>query len=159
MLPTQILINLSIAFLWMFLNDTWNSLSFITGYIIGIAILFVLRRFFKKTFYLIKVLAIFKLFIVFIQELISSSILVIRQVTRPQLNITPGVFTLDTDLKGDWEVTILALLLSLTPGSIVLQVALDEKSFQVHAMDIPESRDVVITAKNKFEKAIKEVTR
>lgn len=159
MFPTQILINLAIAFLWMFLHDTWSTLSFFSGYMIGLIVLFALRKFFQRSFYFIKIIAIVKLFLVFIQELISSSILVIRQVTAPRLKIKPGVFTLETKLEGEWEVTLLALLLSLTPGSIVLQVAEDGKSYQVHAMDIPESRDVVIKAKDKFEKAIMEVTR
>ena len=119
-LPIQVLINLFIAFLWMFLQDEWSVLTFFSGYLVGLLVLFMLRRYLPTYFYLLTFLAIIKLLFVFIGELITSSILVIRQVLRPKINITPGIFTLKTDLEGDLEVTLLALLLTLTPGSVVV---------------------------------------
>lgn len=83
----------------------------------------------------------------------------IRQIVRPKLDITPGIFSFETELKGDLEITVLALLLTLTPGSVVLEIAEDKNVFYIHAMDIPESRDAVLKAKETFEKAIMEVTR
>jgi multicomponent Na+:H+ antiporter subunit E len=158
-LPIQVLINLFIAFLWMFLQDEWSFLSFFSGCLVGLVILFMVRRFFPTSFYLLTFMAIIKLFFVFIGELVTSSILVIRQVLRPKINITPGIVTLETDLEGDMEVTLLALLLTLTPGSVVMEVSPNGKVFYIHAMDIPESSDAVYKAQEKFEKAIKGVTR
>lgn len=158
-LPFQVLINLFIALLWMFLQDEWSVLTFFSGYLVGVLVLFLMRRFFPHSFYLITFISILKLFLVFIRELISSSVLVIRQVIRPRINITPGIFTLKTDLEGDLEVTLLALLLTLTPGSVVVEISSDSKVFYIHAMDIPESSDAVIKSSKIFEKAIKDVTR
>ncbi|WP_206540559.1 Na+/H+ antiporter subunit E [Mesobacillus campisalis] len=158
-MPMQVLINLLIATLWMFLQDDWSVLTFISGYLVGIIVLFVIRRFLPEKFYLTTVLNIFQLFLVFIQELFSSSILVIRQVTRPRINITPGIFTLETDLEGDLEITLVSLLLSLTPGSVVVEVAPDGKTLFIHAMDIPESSESVKKSVQRFEKMIKKVTR
>jgi multicomponent Na+:H+ antiporter subunit E len=158
-MPIQVLINLFIAFLWMFLQDEWSFLSFFSGYLVGLVVLFMLRRFMPTSFYFAKFIAIIKLLYVFIGELITSSILVIRQVLRPKIDITPGIVTLKTDLEGDLEVTLLALLLTLTPGSVVMEVSPNGKVFYIHAMDIPESSDSVYKAQEKFEKAIKGVTR
>lgn len=158
-MPIQVLINLAIAFLWMFLQDTWSILAFIGGYLVGILVLFSMRRFFSRSFYLGKFISVFKLMAVFTWELITSSILVIRQVIRPKINITPGIITLKTDLEGEMEVTLLALLLSLTPGSVVMEITSDNKTFYIHAMDIPASSDAVFKAQERFEAAIKEVTR
>jgi multicomponent Na+:H+ antiporter subunit E len=158
-LPIQILINLFIAFLWMFFQDQWNFLSFLGGYLVGIIILFFIRRFFDKPFYIFTFAAIIKLLIVFIIELLTSSFLVMRQVLRPKMNITPGIFRIETDMEGEMEVTMLALLLTLTPGSVVLEVTADSKAFYIHAMDIPESKTAVLKSKVAFEKAIKDVTR
>lgn len=158
-MPFQILVNILIAFLWMFFQDEWRFLSFLSGYIVGIIILFFIRRFFQKSFYLLLVWAVLKLLWVFNRELISSAFLVIKQVLRPKINITPGIFRLDTDLEGDLEVTLLSLLICLTPGSVVMEVTPDQKSLFVHAMDIPESKTSVLKSQKIFESAIKEVTR
>jgi multicomponent Na+:H+ antiporter subunit E len=158
-LPMQVLINLLIATLWMFLQDEWSALTFISGYLVGIFVLFVIRRFLPEKFYLTTLFNIIKLLFVFIQELFTSSILVIRQVTRPRINVTPGIFTLQTDLEGDMEITLVSMLLTLTPGSVVVEVAPDGKTLFIHAMDIPESSEAVKKSVRKFEKLIKKVTR
>ncbi|GIO25471.1 Na+/H+ antiporter subunit E [Ornithinibacillus bavariensis] len=158
-MPFQILVNLFIAFLWMFFQDEWNFLAFLSGYIIGIIILFFMRRFYQKPFYLFFVWAALKLFYVFGRELLSSAVVVIKQILRPKINVTPGIFRIDTDLEGDVEITLLSLLICLTPGSVVMEVTPDGKSLYVHAMDIPESKISVLKSQVVFERAIKDVTR
>ncbi|MDQ0974016.1 multicomponent Na+:H+ antiporter subunit E [Neobacillus niacini] len=158
-MPMQVLVNLLIGVIWMFLQDDWSVLTFFSGYLFGLLVLYILRRYLPTKFYLVTLLAIVQLFFVFIYELFTSSILVIRQILRPTINITPGIFTLETELEGDLEVTLLALLLTLTPGSVVVEVSSDSKKFYIHAMDIPESSNAVLQSNAKFEKAIKKVTR
>lgn len=159
MVPIQVLLNIFIGFLWMLLQDKWSFPSFVAGYLVGVVILFFMRRFFSKSFYLGTFLSILKLLLVFMKELVSSTILVLKQVTRKKIDVQPGVFALKTDLNGDWEIPILALLLSLTPGSVVLEISPDNKTFFIHAMDMKESKQSIIKSKMRFEKAIKEVTR
>src|SRR5690625_7651476 len=80
-----------------------------------------MRRFFGGQFYLIRLYSIIKLLFLFISELLQSSVVVIRHILSPKINIEPGIFTYKTVLKSDWEVTTLALLLTLTPGSVVME--------------------------------------
>ena len=99
------------------------------------------------------------LILIFVKELVSSSFAVMKQVLTPNLKIMPGIFTYETNLKGDWEVTVLALLLTLTPGSVVMEVSESGDVFYIHAMDIEGSKEAVVRSIGKFEKAIMEVTR
>mgnify|MGYP001172732285 FL=1 len=158
-MPIQILINIFVAFLWMFLQDDWSLLGFTSGYLVGILILIFMRRFFQKPLYLFFLYAVLKLFYVFIHELFLSAFLVLKQVLRPKINITPGIFRLDTELETDIEVTLLSMLITLTPGSVVMDVTPNNKVLYVHAMDIPESKIAVLKSQKVFEKAIKDVTR
>jgi multicomponent Na+:H+ antiporter subunit E len=158
-MPMQVLINLFIGVLWMFLQDHWSVLTFFSGYLFGLIVLYILRRYFPTKFYLVTLLDVFRLLIVFIYELFTSSIAVIRQVIRPKLNVAPGIFTIETDLEGELEVILLALLLCLTPGSVVVEISPDNKKFYIHAIDIPESKESVFKSKTRFEGAIKKVTR
>lgn len=158
-MPFQMLVNILIAFLWIFFQDNWSFMTFLEGYIIGIVILLFTRRFFKTPFYLLFVYAALKLVFVFVRELIASGITVMRQILRPKINVAPGIFRIDTDLEGDVEITLLSLLICLTPGSVVMEVTPDYKSLYVHAMDIPDSKNSVLKSQKIFERAIKDVTR
>jgi len=157
----QFILNLFIATLWLLLQDEVipQFSTFLMGFIVGIGILYAMHRFYGTQFYLRRVFSIIKLFWLFNWELLLSSYSVIRQITTPKLNITPGIFTYKTVLKGDWEITALALLLTLTPGSVVMEVSEEGDMFYIHAMDIEQSKEAVIRSIGKFEQAIMEVTR
>ena len=160
-MPAQFLINMFIALLWTLLmdEDAFHFTTFLTGYLIGIGILFLMQRFFGSQFYLRRVYSALKLLLIFITELFQSSLLIMKQILSPKLKIQPGIFTYEHNMEGDYELTTLALLLTLTPGSVVMEVSPDGKIFYIHAMDIEESRDAVLKSIKAFEKAIMEVTR
>lgn len=160
-MPTQFLLNIFIAVLWMLLKDENEAhfTTFFTGFLIGILILYLMHRFFGMQFYLKRIFAVGKLVSIFVWELILSSLLVLRQICSPKLNITPGIFTYKTALQGEGEITTLALLLTLTPGSVVMEVSPNGRKFYIHAMDIEKSKGSVLRSIENFEKVIMEVIR
>jgi multicomponent Na+:H+ antiporter subunit E len=155
----QILLNLMITFLWMFLNNDWTASGFIVGYVLGIAVLMAMRRFFDGRLYLGKVWAIVKLAGLLLRELVVSSYIVVKAVLRPNLNIRPAILMYHTELESDWEVAVLITLLCLTPGSVVLEVSKDNRTLYIHAMDIQDVEQFGANIRNTFERAILEVTR
>ena len=69
------------------------------------------------------------------------------------------IFALPTDLEQDWEITLLSSLITLTPGTIVLNVSDDQRILYIHAIDVNDVDEAIDSIKNSFEKAIKEVSR
>lgn len=155
----QILLNFFLAFLWMFLQVSFTSTSFIIGYILGLIITFAFRRFFNTRFYLLRVFAVINLVLLFLKELILSNITVLKTILKPKLDIKPGIFALPTELKTNWEITLLANLITLTPGTLVVDVSFDNKVLYIHTLDIPDVDEAIDDIKNTFEKAIMEVSR
>lgn len=158
-MPTQVLINIFIAVLWMFFQDDWSVLTFFSGYFAGLFVLLIVRRYFKHQFYIFTLFNALRLFLIFLYEALTSSIFVIKEILRPKITLTPGIMKLETSLESDIEITLLSLLLTLTPGSVVMDVLPKEKVLYLHAMDMPESKEAVLKSTEKFEKAIKRVTR
>ena len=83
----------------------------------------------------------------------------LKQILSPRLKIKPGIFKYETVLKSDVEVTMLSLLLTLTPGSVVMEVSPEGNMLYIHAMDVEQSKDALLSQLGNFEKAIMEVTR
>lgn len=160
-MAAQFLLNLFIAFLWVLLKDEdiFRFQTLITGFLIGCFIIYIMRRFFGGRFYLHRFISIIKLIFIFISELLQSTVVVIKHIISPKINIEPGIFTYKTILRGDWEVTTLALLLTLTPGSVVMEVNEEGNLFYIHAMDIKRYQGSLERSLKIFEKAIMEVTR
>lgn len=158
---SQILLNIFIALMWVMFQDEagFQITTFLWGYLVGIGIVFLMHRFFGDRFYLARVFAFIKLMFIFNSELIKSSITVMKQILSPKINVKPGIFRYETQLRGDWEITTISLLLTLTPGSVVMEVTPERDAVYVHGMDVEESKEMFISSLDRFEKAIMEVTR
>lgn len=155
----QILLNFILACLWMFLTVSYTPSTFIIGYLLGIGVLLIMRRFFTGRLYIERVWALIVLFFIFIRELVMSNIQVLFAVIRPRMDIKPAIFALETDLKDDWEITLLSSLITLTPGTVVLNISDDQKTLYIHALHVDDVDEAVESIKTSFEKAIVEVSR
>ncbi len=155
----QIVLNLIIAFMYMFLSETYGVGTFLFGYLIGLFLLFLLQRFIPDAFYLKRIYYIVRLILLFLKELVKSNFSIVKLVYKPKLDIKPGIFMLPTELRSNWEVTLLANLITLTPGTLSVAVSDDQSRIYIHAMDIPDVEAEIKGIKDTFEKAIMEVTR
>jgi multicomponent Na+:H+ antiporter subunit E len=87
-------------------------------------------------------------FIVFFIELVKSNIDVTLRVISPKLPINPGIVEVKTTLKSKYARMILANSITLTPGTLTVEVADD--SFFIHWIDV-ENEDIQ-EASNKIVK-------
>jgi len=154
----QILLNVVIALIWAFLQNSYTGVDFFLGYLLGLVILFILRRFLQFDFYFRRVWALIKLIILFSKELVLANWQVIKIVLSPKMDIKPGIIAVPTKLKTDWELTLLAGLISLTPGTVSMDFSDDNKIIYVHALHVPDKKEMVKQIHNTFEKAIMEVS-
>lgn len=155
----QIVMNLIIAFMWMFLSETYTVSAFLFGYILGVLLLMLLDKIVPGKFYLNPLIKIIKLGLLFIKELFVSTIDIAKLVYTPHLNIEPGIFSYPLEVETAWEITLLSNLISLTPGTLTVAVANDNSKIYIHAMHIKTTDDSIQSIKDTFEKAIMEVTR
>lgn len=87
---------------------------------------------------------------IFIRALIVSNYQVAKLVLSPTLNIRPGFVAIKLDARTDFEITVLANAITLTPGTISVHITPDHKTIVIHTIDVgddPESvrRDVIDT--------------
>lgn len=155
----QLILNLLIGVIWMFLSESYSFASFLVGFVIGAALLFLLNRFIPDSYYFKHVKAIGYLIFLFIKELILANLEVLKWVYKPKLDFQPGIIALPIDVKKNWEITLLANLITLTPGTLSVDVSRDQRYIYIHAIDLPDVNQTIVGIKDTFEKAIREVTR
>jgi len=92
----------------------------------------------------------------FVVELVVSSIKVAWDVITPRHRAKPGILAVPLDVRSDAAVTVLANLVSLTPGSLSLDVSEDRSTLFVHVMFIENLESVRAEIKEKIERRVKE---
>ena len=78
----------------------------------------------------------------FIEELIRANITIAKDVITPTFLGKPGVIGLELDAKTNLEITLVANIISLTPGTLSLDVSADKKTLFVHAMYLTDEDKV-----------------
>lgn len=140
---TPFSINLLLAFVWSALNGTINITGLLVGYIVGYAVLFVLQPLFGKKRYFTALVDGIALILFFLYELFASSLKVAWDVLTPVPLSRPAIIAVPLDTATDAELTVLANLVSLTPGSLSVDISDDHSHLLVHAMFV-EDPDVFV---------------
>ena len=89
--------------------------------------------------------------LVFIKELIKSNIAVLRVVLNPWLRVRSGVIAVPTELTNDVALTMLANMITLTPGTLTLDISPDRRYLYVHTLNLDDPEDVKQEIRQAFE--------
>lgn len=103
---------------------------------------------------LVKLVLIIKFMLVFIWEIIIANLRVAYDVVTPGSLAKPGVIAIPLDCQTDIEITLLVIVISLTPGTLVLDLSSDKKELYIHAMFLTDKAKLIADIKNTFEKPL-----
>jgi multicomponent Na+:H+ antiporter subunit E len=155
-----LLINILLAFAWMFLSGDLNFMNFLEGMLIGYIILFISRRAINPGGYFTKLPRLISFILFFLKELIVANIMVAYDIITPEHKMKPAIVGIPLDAKTDIEITILANMITLTPGTLSIDVSHCKTVLYVHTMYLEGTPDEFkASIKNGLEKKLLEVTR
>ena len=106
-----------------------------------------------------KTIQIIHFLVFYVTELILSNFRVLHDVLTPRHYMKPGFVAVPLDAKTDLEILVLLNLISMTPGTLSVDVSSDKERLFIHVMyldDIEEFRQMI---KDKFESRVLEVLR
>lgn len=95
----------------------------------------------------------------YIWELILSNLRVIHDVLTPRQYMQPGIISIPLDAKSDLELLVLANLISMTPGTLSIDISPDKKILYLHVMYLKDSELFRQEIKTRFEDRVLEVLR
>jgi len=90
-------------------------------------------------------------------DIIVSNIVVAKQVLGAPARLQPGFVAIPLDLTGDLPITMLASTISLTPGTVSIEISEDQKTLYVHALHVADETMLVDRIKQRYEKPLKEI--
>jgi len=90
-------------------------------------------------------------------DIVVSNIVVARQVLGAPERLQPGFIAIPLDLKEALPITILASTISLTPGTVSIEITEDRKTLYVHALHVECETKLVDRIKYRYEKPLKEI--
>ena len=102
-----------------------------------------------------KAIASLHLTAIFFRDLALSVKDVVVTVVNPHRPIKAAILAMPLDVKSDGGITLLANMITLTPGTTSLHVSEDRSTLYMHVMNV--SDDTVAQTKEGFETLVREV--
>lgn len=152
---------LVLALTWVALTGNVSLPGFVMGLLLGVIIVQLFGRRATKVLdlHVHHVWPLIQLCFIFIYELVVANLSVLVKAFSPKLNIKPGIIKVPIDIEGAFWITTLANMVTLTPGTLTVEVAPDNKYFYVHCLNIDNEAETIASIKDTFEKKILEVCK
>ena len=151
---TRFLLNNLLTFVWVALTGTFTGFNLVFGFVLGFWVLWLIDRKDQNRRYFRVVPRAIGFLLYFLYELIKANLQVAYEVMTPSFAMSPGIVRVPLDVRSDLEITLLANVISLTPGTLSLDVSTDRSVLYVHAMYVGDKEEFIQGIKNGFERRI-----
>ncbi len=83
----------------------------------------------------------------YFSEMVKANLMLARDILSPKIKIKPGIVRINIDEKTDNQLLIIFNLITMTPGSMCMDLSADRKAIYVHGMYVND--------RDRFEAEIK----
>lgn len=153
------LTNLLLAIAWAAVSGSFTLANLVFGFVLSAIALYLIREQVGYVGYITRSWRVISLAALFVYELILSAWRVTTLVLSPRMDVKPGIFAYPMKVDRDGEITLLANLITLTPGTLSIDVSDDRRTLYVHALDCSDVDRTSGDIADGFERKILEAFR
>jgi multicomponent K+:H+ antiporter subunit E len=153
-------LSLLLVVCWLWLNNTLEPGHVLLGTVLGVAIPYVTRRFWPEPLVVRRPLRVVEYAAVVLYDVVVANLQVTVIILGPMSRLRPAFVRVPLELRTDFAVTVLASTVTLTPGTVSVEVEDDgtgRRRLVVHALRCLDPDDMVRTIKERYERRLKEI--
>lgn len=151
--------NLLLALIWVVLTGDLSGINLFAGMVIGYIVLGLMQRQIPMLRgYTSRLPRLIRFIFFFFKELIMANMRVAFDIITPVWHMQPGVIALPLEARTEMEITMVANIISLTPGTLSLDVSDDRRVLFIHAMFLDDEQSVREDLK-EMERRVLEILR
>lgn len=155
----MLVLNLFLALIWVAVTGEPTPTNFLVGFLLGYLLLWAARNMLGCAGYVRKVWKFVGFLLYVAGEIVLASLRVIYDVLTPRHYMRPGILAVPLEAKSDAEIFMLAGLVTLTPGTLSLDVSADRKVLYVYEMYLSDPEKSRERIKNGMERRLLEMMR
>ena len=145
---------------WLWLNDTLAPGHVVLGSALAIGIPFFTRRFWPEPLPVHRPGKALAYAALVTYDVVVANIEVAAIILGPLSRVRPAFIRVPLDLRTDFAATVLASTVTLTPGTVSVEIEDDGaggRVLVVHALRCLDAEEMVRTIKQRYERPLKEI--
>lgn len=151
------LLSLLLLLVWLLLNNSATAGQLLLGALLGVLIPLFTRRFWPEPVHLARPGLVFRFAGRVLWDIVVANFAVARVVLGPRSDLQPAFVRVPLDLEGDFAMTVLASVISLTPGTVCANLDAEQGYLLVHALSVDNTEALVQQIKTRYEAPLREI--
>ena len=150
------LLSILVAATWLLAQNSLYIGHIILAVSLGIALPRLTNRFWPGAPRLQQPVVALRLLAVFGYDILVANFHVARLVLGPNDRLRPGFLEVPLDIEDEFGIALLASMVTLTPGTVSVDLDDEHRVLTVHALDIDDGPAMVSLIKSRYEKPLQE---
>jgi multicomponent K+:H+ antiporter subunit E len=150
-------LSIVLALGWLMLQQSLSVAQIITALVLGWGLPKLVDGFLGERLVVRNWRTAVHLTLIVLWDIIVSNIAVARIVLSPTSNPQPAWVPIALDIRHPTAITLLATIITTTPGTVSCIVDEERRLILVHALDCPDVAEMAAQIKQRYEKPLGEI--
>ena len=145
---------------WLWLNNTVHPGHVVLGSLLSLAIPYLTRRFWPEPIVVDRPLRVIQYVAIVSYDIILANLQLAALILGPVSRLRPAFVRVPVDLRTDFAITMLASTVTLTPGTVSVDVegnVADGRRLVVHVLRCVDEQELVQSIKDRYERRLQEI--
>jgi len=142
---------------WLALAGEFSAAQVLLAVLLALAVPLLAQPFLDHLPRLVSVRAAVRFALLVTWDIVLANIVVARLVLGPIERLRPAFVKVPLDLTQPQSVALLASVITMTPGTVSADLAIDRKTLLVHALDCNDPDALVVDIKQRYERPLMEI--
>lgn len=151
------LLNILLAIAWAALTGSFQPLDLLFGFLLGYLVLWLGTRMGTPPQYFRKISLVLGLLGVFLLDMLRANIRMAILILSPRMKLRPAVVAVPLVLKSKSAIVLLINLITLTPGTLSLDITTDQSVMFVHTVYLEDPEQFKQQLLTGYEKRLQEL--
>lgn len=152
-----LLLNVLLAIAWAALTGSFGPVDLLFGFALGYLVLWISTRMGRQNKYFKQIPLLLGLIGVFLSDLLRANIRMASIILSPRMRLRPAVVAVPLILKSESAIILLANMMTLTPGTLSLDISTDRQILFIHTVYLDDPEQFRKELLEGYERRLKEL--
>lgn len=143
--------------LWLLLANTVTAGQALLGLMLAVLLPWLTRRYWPTPLSLHRPWTVARLTVRVLWDIVVANMKVARLILGRTSALQPAFMTVPLSLESPFSITLLASIISLTPGTVTADVSPDRSRLLIHGLDVPDPDATIAYIKAYYEAPLMEI--
>lgn len=150
-------LSISLVAVWLLLLNSFSAGQLILATVLALVIPIISRVFWPEVLDAVHHRTAPRLLCVFLWDLLVANLVVAVRIVSFWRTLHPAWIVIPLDLRNPTAITVLANMITLTPGTVSSKLTADRLELLVHVLDTDDPAGAVNTIKQRYERPLQEI--